>query len=58
MIYKIIADTVKEMKKYDRPQEEITAYIEKVTINGHMQMRAMVEQVDSISAEVMEGLLL
>ena len=57
-MYKIIADTVKEMKKYDRPEAEITAYIERTTIGGHMQTDLMVKQVENISAEVLEGLLL
>lgn len=57
-MYKIIADTVKEMKTYGRPQVEITAYIERTTIGGHMQTDLMVKQVENISAEVLEGLLL
>ena len=57
-MYKIIADTVKEMKKYDRPEAEITAYIERSTIGGHMQTDLMVAQVENMSAEVLEGLLL
>lgn len=52
MIYKIIADTVREMKN-DRTQEEIIAYIEEATEGGHKQVHYIVTELIALSAKTL-----
>lgn len=57
MIYKQIAEVVLEMKKYGRPQKEITKYIEVATSDPRANILDMRKDIDRLSNDTLNSLL-